>query len=476
MSEDAKKPKTKPTKKTAPQVEAADKQPAKKPTGRKLTKKELWAQQWAPENRAAAVSNVTRGLLDQLSKDRQGAELITLDKMDQFIICCPLPSLACEYVFGARGIPFEKTITLLGPRGVSKSGSAAEIIRWPIQFLGGNGTWIEHENKISPDWVPSIIGWEYASRVGLVDATNVGDWQKATIRAANLMKKIWAGTKQEPGPGMIFPFSMVVDSIMGKSLKETQERIIRDGEGGRGHPIEALSINRYLSTIGEVLKGHPFLLVFVNHLKEHTGEDGEVTRKTPGGQSVGFMESYEIEVRRVSGKPTYANGVETNRIRWIMDKNSFGVDKRQITINVCWWDEPMTDPETGEQVMRQRSRFDWLQADIELLTNDKWYPQAKEARKLLGMTDCKVGIHKAYYAPAIGIPKTKALLPAEFAEKLLQKPNAMKRLRQIFGIKERRMFDPNIPYDKLRLTTKRELHAMMQKMNSKAKAENDDAV
>ena len=91
-------------------------------------------------------------------------------------------------------------------------------------------------------------------------ATSIDDWQQRLTASIDAMKGAMDGTAADPGPGRTFPVMYSVDSIMGKLTAESQRKIAEEGFAGRGFPIEALAISRYLSSVPSWLDGWPFLL------------------------------------------------------------------------------------------------------------------------------------------------------------------------------------------------------------------------
>lgn len=287
--------------------------------------------------------------------------------------------LALEFVIGMDIFPLSLVIQLVAKTGVGKSGMLAEFGRW-FHMAGGYFNLCEAETKFNPEWYRSIMGEKVFDEEVILDrCDSVEQWQRMTTFAIQEAKRFMDGTKSEPGPGRTFPWLFGVDSIMGKSSEKTQEGILGkktkdgargttgEGAAGRGFPIEALIISRYMRSIPAELDNWPFAMVMVNHLRIKTDDMGNEERSKAGGEQVGFQESFEIEMAKVGGhkKRIESRHFEGFPVQISCEKNSFGPTHRRIQTRCIWQDAKNQD--TGK--WEQKTFWDWDWSTIWLLNN-----------------------------------------------------------------------------------------------------------
>jgi hypothetical protein len=305
----------------------------------------------------------------------------------QYPGCLPL-----EFVLSQDVFPLGLVIQLVAKPGVGKSALLAEFGRW--FFLAGGGMiLLENETKFNPSWYRSILGEDYFARMPLYRCHSVEDWQRKLTYAVGDMQRQMLGTAQQPGPGRVFPVLYGVDSIMGKTSEDTQEKILGKateaglrgttglGAADRGYPIEALKITRYLRTIPQEMDGWPFALVLVNHLRVVRNDDGIEERRKAGGEQVNFQESFELELNKHGGHKRLIESAEFAGypVRLSCEKNSFGPSHRSAVVRLLWWEE---ETPTG---WVQKTRWDWDWGTVHLLYQilhgERGYPRIRQALK-----------------------------------------------------------------------------------------------
>ena len=284
---------------------------------------------------------------------------------NKLIVGIPIPSLSFEFVIAQDAFPLGVIYHLVAKHKIGKSGLLAELIRW-FYMARGFGTLCENETKFSPSWYESIIGREWFEGMPMHRCDSVEDWQDRMtfdLEGKDSYKHLMEGTKDKPGPGRTFPILFGVDSIMGKLSRDSQTAVHRDGHAGRGFPVEALQISRYLGTMPQWLDGWPFAVVLVNHLKIDKNQDtGAEERYLSGGRRTMFQESFELEMRK--GPRIECTEFEGHYVDIKCAEQSFGPSGRLIRTRVIWWEEP---DETGEADFRQKTIWDWDWATVNLL-------------------------------------------------------------------------------------------------------------
>ena len=202
----------------APPTKAgAAKKPAKK--RKKLTKAQAHAAAHTGEALGKTTSMYVGGLVKRAQSDAGDLTIATLKDAGRLIIGIPCPSLAFEYLVCNTVIPLEKVLQIYGRRGIGKSGLAFEMMRL-FRRHKGIGVLLEHETKFNPNWASSIIGWDDLECMGVIPCDAIDDWQSHLQKSTTYVKKIMTGDSKTMGAGRIFPFLAIVDSIMGKTMRE----------------------------------------------------------------------------------------------------------------------------------------------------------------------------------------------------------------------------------------------------------------
>lgn len=429
---------------------AVAKKPVEGKKGKKKTKKQAHDEAHTGERLGQTTSMYLTELVDRTRRETGDLTVATLEDAGGLVIGIPCPSLAFEYMICNSVIPLEKVMQIYGPRGIGKSGLAFEMMRW-FRKYHGIGQLLEHETKFNPDWASSIIGWDDLDCMGVIPCDNIEDWETHLQRGVSHVKRIMTGDSKTLGSGRIFPFLSIVDSIMGKTTRETQDKIAESGYAGRSHPIEAMSITRFVQAFSSQLRRWPFMLICINHLKISGSEGGRAKETRSGGQTIDFQGSFELKVKRV-GRIRSAK-VDGNKLTIQADKNSFGEDKRKIPVNVIWWDEDWQDPANGEIITRQQTRFDWHGATVELILSNVEQKQGAiwtEAKEITGLVrDSATRAH----SKLLGVPnKDKNVEYHVLGQRIANNPQMVAGLRKIFRVRERKVFTNEIDYqDQLKL-------------------------
>lgn len=415
---------------------------AKKGTRRKISKAELAKRiQSDPTRLRKATSGAMAGLMADVAAKDGGILATTVDEAWKLGIGLPLPAFCLEYLFDNIVLPLEKVIGIRGLPKTKKSGLGFEMYRWLRTFCGGVGSLLEHESKFHPSWAASIIGYEDVKSLGYIECASIDQWQKHLQTITTLMKKRMTGTQNDPGLGTGFPFMAIVDSIMGKSTQETQDKIEKRGSLTRNFPAEALNIKNFMQAFPQKLVGWPFLLVFINHLKPSTNDQGITIDNMPGGYGPQFQLSFDIKVRRV--KDIHLARVDGTTLMLELMYSSYGQDRRKFPVDCVWWTEKVHDPISGAPY-RQKTVWNWHKATVEMmlktLSDD---PRAKEARKLIGLMESS---GKRCYAPKLGVPKTSPIKFEQMGVKIKKHRLTMAAWREIFGIKQCKVFRPAVDY------------------------------
>lgn len=406
------------------------------------------------ERRIKMVDKLFVGFAEETRKRTGHSGVKVIDNTNALIVGIPCPSLAFEFLIAQDCFPLGLVYQLVGKTGVGKSALAAEIGRWFV-LAGGGMILCEAETKFNPLWYQSIMGFDtFEARVKPMPCDSVEHWQRSLTWAINAMKDQLRGTTDAPGPGRTVPIQYTVDSIMGKQSEETIEKIFGakgktgkrgttgEGHASRGYPIEAQLITRYMRSVPGELENWPFSLILVNHLKLKTDDMGNAERHKPGGDQVGFQESFEIELRKVGGhkKRIECKEFEGYPVELSCEKNSFGPTHRRIQSRVLWWEEE--DPETG--LWRQKTVWDWDWSTVHLLYHimygEKSSPRLKASLKEIDFhLECPKAseIENLAWSRSLGMKKDDAVSWAELGALIREDKELRDKLREALRINRR---------------------------------------
>jgi len=372
MDEPKKKAPKRATKKTA--SKSAEAEPAKKKkkiadldknSKRRLTKKgkETLRSRWNQKNSAVSRDGMMSQLLNS-ARDKFGSDRVfgSREELEQLCVGVPTPSLAFEYMIANDIFPLQAVMMLAGSWGTCKSALSYEFFRW-IYELSGVNVHIDTEDKFDGEFASDIMRVPHGVNPIISSRANsLEQMQQMLTHYLQQVQKTMIGTKESPGPGKIVPCCFTIDSLAAAASEENQEKILKAGNAGRAHPVEALKNTGYLKSIKKQFEGWPFTLLIVNHLKEKTDDMGRSHKYTLGGEAFNFHESFQLEntVWKSKFKNSKFSGIG---IRIKCSKNSFGPTGRQIRTRFLWWVED--DEATGQP--RDVFLWDWNWALCTLL-------------------------------------------------------------------------------------------------------------
>jgi len=377
-------------------------------------------------------------LFDSMSdaaKDHFGAgNIYTGSEAERLIIGLYLPALCLRYLFQSNILPFERIGQIVGQEGSCKSALLDEFFRI-TRMNRGRGYLQEAETKDSPIMRLSILNYDEKAVV-IRPCEALEDWQEGLTYLINLNKQQMLGTKSKPGLGKIAPVLHGVDSLMGKGCRESLAKIAKDGYSQRSFPAEAMLINSYMKFIPQQLAGWPFMLWGVNHMKPSQDQMGRPQNNIPGGMSLKFQETYQLELHRV--KDIKKVDVQGITVKMVMRKNSLGASRLSINADLLWWD----DEEAGYV---QRTVWDWNTATIDLLLAF----EGSRFNRLQEVCDLHVAdkSKKLVWSERLNIPRDDSQPYAVAAEALENDMQLVSELHKLLRIHDYQVYKPGVPYD-----------------------------
>jgi RecA/RadA recombinase len=403
---------------------------------RKLSQKSESAlrDRWSAEN-SAASRNSLMDSMRAVAREKFGVSRVfgSREELEQLAAGIPLPSLALEHLLGNDVFLLSAVVMIAGSWGSCKTSLLFEVMRW-VYDLSGLGFHIDTEDKFDADFCCDIMRVPH-DVVPIISnrASNLELMQQMLTHYIKEAKKILEGTKEAPGPGRTLPCVFGIDSLAAATSEEIQEKILKEGNANRAHPINALKNTFYLNGIKSALEGWPFTLVVVNHLKEKLDDMGNTHQYTLGGQTFNFHESVELRCR--AGRKLHNTQWTGNQIGLQCAKNSFGPTGRRITTRFIWGVED--DPETNKP--HDWFRWDWDWALIHLLDNIEGTDKKRLRSRDISITtksptadlECLANV------PALGMGKNDFLPWPEVGAMIQQNEDVCERIRDALNIKIR---------------------------------------
>lgn len=471
---------TKPAPPDAEEETAEEEAPAPKKGAKKAAAKN------GKEVNYAELSRARSKLLTSLVMDAQATyankSITVAGDVGRLVAGIRMP-FPMEYVLQNDVLPLSRMIQLVGVAKANKSALAFEFVRW-FAVAMGMGYLFENEDKYSPDLAQSIFGYPFdgGAVLGHFPCTSTEDWQ-AKVRHVlkgikermikgvfEVVKSKKTGKKQKqqvlPPTGRTLPVLLLLDSIACSLTEEKQKEIDKKGFASRNYATEAMLNQDFLKSFRSELIGWPIAFVFVNHLKKQKAENGGyLERKKQGGKHLEFCETFEIEMTKIGTKKWIDDrpdapslDVEANVIKIECQKNSLGVEDREIKIQFRWQNDWYTDPRTGEREVIQRSKWMWGEALVDLLGGLEG-SRKDRARDVVDITAGKEG---AFRSKRLGIGKGHEVSKEQLGQAIMDDPKILHELRDLFAIKRRSVFQPGMEYKKL---LEREQRTMEQRMN-----------
>lgn len=414
---------------------------------RKLTKKhqESIKEKWGRENAAATRNKMMQGLIES-GKEKFGIGKVfgSRQELEKLVIGIPIPSIAFEYLIANDVFPLSSFVMIAGQWASCKSALSYEIFRWFYELMGFI-VHVDTEHKFDSDFALSIMRAPDESAIIHNQASSVEEMQEMLSHWVAQFRSVFAGNKEDAGPGPSVPCVFCIDSLAGATSREVQEKILKEGSASRSHPIAQLKMAQYLPAFKTQLEGYPFSLLVVNHLKEKTDERGFTHQYTLGGQAVNFHES--IEIRNKIWKSEISNSQFSGKgILLKCAKNSFGEDGRRIKTRFLWCHEK--DEETGED--KPIYYWDWNWATVSLLndiTDSRLKNRLKERGLTIKVKKPSADLECLACFPAVGMSKEEYLPFQEVGQLIQDNEEVCNLLREALDIQRRCILDR--PYDEL---------------------------
>ena len=254
--------------------------------------------EWTGGNRDAALDGLFQSLRNEASRSLGRSDISIGLESEALLVGLPLPALCLRYLFQSTVFPLSRIIQITGQEGSCKSAFQFELMRWHHVY-GGGSVFIENELKDSPELRWSMLQWNpvWLARHEFIQTYYLEEWQDALTKFVDVAKQ---QQDAEHGPGRTIPIMFSVDSLTATAPRELAKKIEEEGHATRSFALAANLISGYMRTMPGRIERYPFTVCGTNHLKPSTDFMGRPTSTVPGGKSIKFMETYEIEMERIA--------------------------------------------------------------------------------------------------------------------------------------------------------------------------------
>jgi hypothetical protein len=372
-------------------------------------------------------------------QDNDRKDLIVAGEARKLVVGIPLPSLALMNLLQSSVLPVGRLYQITGEEGSSKSSFLAEMMRW-VLIHSGYSMVFETEGKDIAELREAI--WDYNDTWlnvrSLIDpCDSLEHWMTSLGKEIGEVTRYNEGYGGSKGIGWRNPYIFGVDAFTSAAAKETITKIAQEGAPGRTYPIEANLISTYGRTWTDKLRGTSIIVAGTNHLKPKQDGHGNEVSHSPGGKSLKFMESVEIQMKRLS---KYKEASKSGVWLWIETmKNSIGERLKSARVAMVWdwrYHEDVDD-------WRQHVYFDWHTATLDMLLQ---FEADKDSKKTWHAINDIVDINSAtqgrYWSTRLGISREHPVRRHEFGKALDYDRGVCRELFPILGITRRPVFRP----------------------------------
>ena len=362
------------------------------------------------------------------------------EDMSKVVVGIPLPSLSLEYLTGNDVFPLSSLIQIAGKWGSCKSTLAYEIFRWFYEF-GGRSVLLDTESKYSPELCHNVMrSGDDDSAMIYNRCESLEDWQTRIQWYVDQFKSVMEGTSSDPGPGRVFPVVLGVDSIKAATSVREQEKVRKAGHADLGYATEANFNGKFLSNWKKNIDYYPFSVVLVNHLKTFTDDMGNTQERTPGGELISFLQTYEIRTSTWQKKISNSQ-FEGVGVRLSCAKSSLSPTHNKIRTRFMWW----SDLDADTQEITSYHAWDWNWSTIATLhdiESGKIKGPAKSMLKALGWKittkSPTADVGALANVPMLGMGKDEFLPWPQVGQMIHDNEEVMNLLRKGLGISRRR--------------------------------------
>lgn len=382
-------------------------------------------------------------LLGELAKSTTAGKTITAGDLSQSTWGPDIPHMAFQYMIGgSTKLPCQRFISISGPPKSMKSTLLMEIGSWFME-QGGLYDDIDNETKTSGTMFDAMTSWRAEAlsrgRHHLTHTESIEEWQRHISMIVKALKALPIAP-----PGKRIPVLIGLDSLTGKGLEMSHEKLVEEGAAApRSYDgaAAANSVNQFIQNLS--LRGTTVVMGMIRHLTETMGDQqGGPQKKESGAKRVGYQNSINLRVQKVetisaaSHPRAFVDGpmVEGYTIRISPEASCIGPTiERFIDVDVIWQYVPQPDGQPPRQCMA----YDWDGALGRLLWRQKYDAKFKafefEQNQLSEIVHFTCPKAKTIKCDALGL---EAASFREFGQALKANPEIYRKLQGYFGIKD----------------------------------------
>ena len=350
---------------------------------------------------------------------------------DTAIVGIPIPSLAAQFLFNSTVLPLGKMIEIFGPAGAGKSTFLYEIMRWfmdagGLVYLGET----EQKDSVNIRWAVNKYDAAKMDNFNSSYDTTFEKW------SSNLVKSIQSYDSLMETYGPTFPVLFAIDAVTSVETEKTIEEYAKDGTINVAYSPLSRNLATLLRELPSLYAKKPYLIAFVNHVKDKIGAMPFTDAKTlPGGKALYFGCHVIVGLSQV--KTEIKDGVTTEEKELKLEKSGIQQKKTAISVPLKYYTTP--DPSNPDMKVQQ-IEWDWNTADINFLNDyvngtgifrkmEKADEDKKRLSEVLDLNPTRSSRKLAYWSEALGVPESDPLLPAEMGDVLHRNNEVMQKLQ-----------------------------------------------
>lgn len=388
------------------------------------------------ENASAMLQGMTEGT------KAAGIEEVSVGEILGTDVGIPMPALAPRYLFQRTCLPLSRTVMFSGEEGSGKSALLYEMMRW---FLTHGGVVIFDENELKDAALMrgAVLQWnkKHLGRIQKYESTCIEEWQSFFTANLTSAKKLQTA---KGGIGKTVPILFCLDSLMSTDTRAVIKDVEDVGHTSQKFAYAAGLITKWSRTLPRAMKDFPFMFMATNHLKPGTDSMGRPKNTTPGGKSMKFCESAELEMVKFGDLNTeHEQGLQ---VKLTARKNSLGASRKTIMVNLLWHTTP-----DGSQY----SAWDWHHASIALILS---FEEVRWRRNEL-YEACGIRVadqkKKTAYSDILGVSKDNAVPFRQLSGILETRQDILNKLYAIMGILPCKAYEAGQDYAALKLEAKK---------------------
>lgn len=395
-----------------------------------------------PDPSAPVVTDADAGtdpfLVEQLAQIRRMAEAApaahTTAMGELALIGLYLPHASLRYLFCNTAFVLSRMTELVGRSFSCKSAFLYEVYRWHLA-AGGLYKHILAEPRDSADLRRSITGRLTPRNDLVLPASYVDDWQRACMATLHTYHNYWPTAEGHLSAADRLVVDGV-DSLTSVTTKKAAKDIWERGTAEPGFSPIARAITDWSRVYFVRMQPFPVSFVGVNHLKDKPNSQGLPMKTTPGGEQLKFAATTILQFTLKRNLEKVGFSGRTIEIDTIKNSLSTAGDPRSLTVDMTW----VTDEATGVQT----TWWDWDKATVDLILS---FEEKGRTRKRINEVVRVEDLNKTNNTANCPTLRMKKAPLSEIGRAIESRPDIVRGLDDIFGVRRRHVWRPGVPYN-----------------------------